>query len=130
MLQELTHMDRITQLQEEIEQLLIIISDSLAYLTSRSNFLQVSAAAPVTRSRNPEKYNVVAILEGAEGVCYDSALLVLIQTSGNKLELVTHLVAKSKQVEYLMQSLPQPEEEEDQVRGRRSASIREGIAKT
>ncbi|KAK0444598.1 uncharacterized protein EV420DRAFT_993226 [Desarmillaria tabescens] len=98
MLQELSHMDRITQLQDEIEQLLTIMSNSLAYLTSRSNFLQVNAAVPVTKSRNPEKYDAVEIFEG------------------NKRELVTDLLTKAKQVEYLIQSLPQPEEEENQAR--------------
>ncbi len=38
-------------------------------------------------------------------------------TIANKKELVTDLMAKAKQVEYLIQSLPQPEEEEEQVRG-------------
>ena len=34
----------------------------------------------------------------------------------NKKELVTDLVVKAKQVEYLIQSLPEPEAEEIQVR--------------
>lgn len=34
----------------------------------------------------------------------------------NKKELVTDLVVKAKQVEYLIQSLPEPEAEENQVR--------------
>ncbi|KAK0220594.1 hypothetical protein IW262DRAFT_1272425 [Armillaria fumosa] len=98
MLKELTHMDRITQLQDEIEQLLTIMSNSLVYLTSRSNFLQVSSAVPVTKSRNPEKYDVAEVFEG------------------NKRELVIDLIAKAKQVEYLIQSLPQPEAEEEQAK--------------
>ncbi|KAK0472294.1 hypothetical protein IW261DRAFT_1343733 [Armillaria novae-zelandiae] len=97
MLKELSHMDRITQLQDEIEQLLTIMSNSLVYLTSRSNFLQVSSAVPVTKSRNPEKYDATEIFEG------------------NKQELVIDLIAKAKQVEYLIQSLPQPEAEEEQA---------------
>ncbi|KAK0193121.1 hypothetical protein F5146DRAFT_1136998 [Armillaria mellea] len=98
MLTELTHMDRITQLQDEIEQLLTIMSNSLVYLTSRSNFLQVSPEVLVTKSRNPEKYDVAEVFEG------------------NKRELVIDLIAKAKQVEYLIQSLPQPEAEEEQAK--------------
>ncbi|KAK0197736.1 hypothetical protein F5146DRAFT_920288 [Armillaria mellea] len=96
--QELTHMDRITQLQDEIQQLLTIMSNSVAYLTMRANFLQVSSQVPVTKSRNPEKYDAEEIFEA------------------NKTELVTDLMAKAKQVEYLIQSLPQPEEEEEQAK--------------
>ncbi|KAK0479078.1 hypothetical protein EDD18DRAFT_868467 [Armillaria luteobubalina] len=81
--QELTHMDRITQLQDEIQQLLTIMSNSIAYLTTRANFLQ---------------YDPDEVFEA------------------NKKELVTDLMAKAKQVEYLIQSLPQPEEEEEQAK--------------
>ncbi|KAK0199498.1 hypothetical protein DFS33DRAFT_1268467 [Desarmillaria ectypa] len=96
--QELTHMDRITQLQDEIQQLLTIMSNSIAYLTTRANFLQVSSQVPVSKSRNPEKYDPEDVFEA------------------NKKELVTDLMAKAKQVEYLIQSLPQPEEEEEQAK--------------
>ncbi|KAK0232534.1 hypothetical protein IW262DRAFT_1498945 [Armillaria fumosa] len=96
--QELTHMDRITQLQDEIQQLLTIMSNSIAYLTTRANFLQVSSQVPVTKSRNPDKYDPEEVFEA------------------NKKELVTDLMVKAKQVEYLIQSLPQPEEEEEQAK--------------
>lgn len=36
--------------------------------------------------------------------------------SANKKELVTDLIVKAKQVEYLINSLPEPEPEEEQVR--------------
>jgi hypothetical protein len=36
--------------------------------------------------------------------------------AANKKELVTDLVVKAKQVEYLIKSLPEPEPEEEQVR--------------
>ena len=36
--------------------------------------------------------------------------------AANQRELVTDLVVKAKQVEYLIQSLPVPEPEEEQVR--------------
>ena len=64
MLQELSHMDRITQLQDEIQQLLMIMSNTVAYLTTRANFLQVSADVPVTKQRNPEKFDTVEVFEG------------------------------------------------------------------
>ncbi|KAF8632088.1 hypothetical protein AX15_002045 [Amanita polypyramis BW_CC] len=97
MLHELTNMDRITQLQDEIQQLLTIMSNSIAYLTTRSNFIQVSPEVPVTKQRNPEKYDAPDVFEA------------------NKKELVTDLIVKAKQVEYLINSLPQPEPEEEQV---------------
>ncbi|KAI0369871.1 hypothetical protein BV20DRAFT_945179 [Pilatotrama ljubarskyi] len=97
MLQELSHMDRITQLQDEIQQLLTIMSSSIAYLTSRANFVQVSQEIPITKSRNPEKYDPPDVFEA------------------NKKELVTDLIVKAKQVEYLIQSLPEPDPEEKQV---------------
>ncbi|RDB27396.1 Mediator of RNA polymerase II transcription subunit 21 [Hypsizygus marmoreus] len=98
MLQELSHMDRITQLQDEIQQLLMIMSNSIAYLTSRSNFVQVSPDVPITKQRNAEKYDTPEVFEA------------------NKKELVADLVVKAKQVEYLIKSLPEPEPEEEQAK--------------
>ncbi|KAJ7126039.1 hypothetical protein C8R44DRAFT_780884 [Mycena epipterygia] len=98
MLQELSHMDRITQLQDEIQQLLTIMSSTIAYLTSRANFVQVSADVPITKQRNPDKYDTPEVFEA------------------NKKELVTDLIIKAKQVEYLIKSLPEPEPEEDQAK--------------
>ncbi|KAJ3860517.1 hypothetical protein EV359DRAFT_48974 [Lentinula novae-zelandiae] len=97
MLQELSHMDRITQLQDEIQQLLMIMSTSIAYLTNRTNFIQVSPEIPITKQRNPEKYDTPDAFEA------------------NKKELVTDLIRKAKQVEYLINSLPEPEPEEIQA---------------
>ncbi|KIY72724.1 hypothetical protein CYLTODRAFT_417722 [Cylindrobasidium torrendii FP15055 ss-10] len=98
MLQELTHMDRITQLQDEIQQLLLIMSKSLTHLTTRADFMQISPLIPVTKHRNPEKVDAPDVFEE------------------NKKELVRDLVAKAKQIEYLIQSLPVPEPEEDQAK--------------
>ncbi|KAJ7166883.1 hypothetical protein C8R46DRAFT_1351131 [Mycena filopes] len=98
MLQELSHMDRITQLQDEIQQLLTIMSRTIAYLTSRSNFVQVSAEVPVTKERNPDKFDTPEVFEA------------------NKKELVNDLIVKAKQVEYLIKSLPEPEPEADQAK--------------
>ncbi|KAJ3533115.1 hypothetical protein NM688_g7327 [Phlebia brevispora] len=98
MLQELSNMDRITQLQDEIQQLLQIMSSSIAYLTSKANFLQVSPDVPITKQRNPEKVDTPDVFED------------------NKRELVTDLMVKAKQIEYLINSLPQPEAEEVQAK--------------
>ncbi|EPS99659.1 hypothetical protein FOMPIDRAFT_53231 [Fomitopsis schrenkii] len=97
MLQELTHMDRITQLQDEIQQLLTIMSNTIAYLTSRANFAQVSPDVPVTKQRKADKFDPPEVLEA------------------NKRELVNDLVVKAKQIDYLVQSLPEPEAEEVQA---------------
>ncbi|KAA1475393.1 hypothetical protein DENSPDRAFT_932322 [Dentipellis sp. KUC8613] len=98
MLQELSNMDRITQLQDELQNLLTIMSSSIAYLTSRTNFLQVSPDIPVTKQRNPDKVDPPDVFEA------------------NKRELVTDLMTKAKQVELLIQNLPAPEPEEDQAK--------------
>ncbi|KAI0960957.1 hypothetical protein AcV7_000191 [Taiwanofungus camphoratus] len=105
MLQELSHMDRITQLQDEIQQLLTIMSSSIAYLTSRSNFMQVSPDIPITKQRKPDKFDQPGVLES------------------NKKELVTDLLVKAKQIELLIQSLPEPESEE--VQAKRLQSLEE-----
>jgi len=97
-MQELSHMDRITQLQDEIQTLLTIMSSTIAYLTSRANFVQVSEDVPITKQRNVEKYDSPEVFEA------------------NKKELVTDLIVKAKQVEYLIKSLPEPEPEEDQAK--------------
>ncbi|KAJ7810279.1 hypothetical protein B0H14DRAFT_2460167 [Mycena olivaceomarginata] len=93
---ELSHMDRITQLQDETQQLLTIMASSIAYLTSRTDFVQVSADIPITKQRNPDKYDSTEIFQE------------------NSKELAIDLIVKAKQVEYLVKSLPQTELEEDQ----------------
>ncbi|KAF4623680.1 hypothetical protein D9613_001399 [Agrocybe pediades] len=97
MLQELSHMDRITQLQDEIQQILMIMSKSITYLTSRTNFVQVSPEIPITKHRNQDKYDPPDVFEA------------------NQKELVTDLIVKAKQIEYLINSLPEPEPEELQA---------------
>ncbi|KAJ7092300.1 hypothetical protein B0H15DRAFT_921975 [Mycena belliarum] len=98
MLHELSHMDKITQLQDETQRLLNITARSLAYLTARADLVQVSAEVPVTRARRPETYDSAEVLEA------------------NKKELVADLIVKAKQVEDLIQSLPAPELEEQQAK--------------
>jgi hypothetical protein len=150
MLEELSSMDRITQLQDEIQnaspqsslshikfkkliqvcgrrqQLLTIMSRSIAYLTSRVNFVQVSDEIPVTKQRNPEKVDPPDVFEGP--VSFPPAFLALSVSlthtrvipepnrTANKKELVDDLMMKAQQIEYLIQSLPIPEPEEVQVR--------------
>ncbi|KAI5992454.1 hypothetical protein EDD15DRAFT_2168043 [Pisolithus albus] len=98
MLQDLSHMDRITQLQDEIQRILVIMSSSIAYLTTRSTFLQVSEEIPITKQRNPDKFDPPEVFEA------------------NKRELVDDLIMKAKQIEVLIQSLPVPEPEEQQAK--------------
>ncbi|KAH8101464.1 hypothetical protein BXZ70DRAFT_94405 [Cristinia sonorae] len=109
MLQELSHMDRITQLQDETQKLLTIMSSSIAYLTAKANFVQVSPDVPITKQRNPDKVDAPDVFEA------------------NKRELVTDLMVKAKQVEYLINSLPEPEPEEEQAK--RLANLEEDMSK-
>ena len=43
----------------------MIMSSSITYLTTRVNFLQVSPDVPITKSRNPDKFDPPDVLEGA-----------------------------------------------------------------
>jgi len=45
-------------------------------------------------------------------------LLLTLAMTANKKELVADLIVKAKQIEYLVNSLPEPEPEEDQVLSR------------
>ncbi|KAH8798702.1 hypothetical protein DL96DRAFT_1509166 [Flagelloscypha sp. PMI_526] len=96
MLEELSNMDRITQLQDEIQRLLTIMSSTITYLTTRTTFLQINAEIPVTKQRNPDKFDTADVFED------------------NSKELVADLLAKAKQIETLINSLPIPEQEEEQ----------------
>jgi mediator of RNA polymerase II transcription subunit 21 len=76
--------------------------------------MQVSQDVPITKQRNPEKYDAPDVFEGL--FCLSHFARVLSYRLANKKELVTDLVVKAKQVEYLIKSLPEPEPEEEQVR--------------
>jgi len=94
------------------------MSRSIAYLTSRVNFVQVSEEVPVTKQRNPDKVDPPDVFEG-EFTIFPLIRSSLTQTGAkkaNKKELVDDLMVKAKQIEYLIQSLPTPEPEEVQVR--------------
>jgi len=110
-----------------VRQLLTIMSRSIAYLTSRVNFVQVSDEIPVTKQRNPEKVDPPDVFEGSlfsflhTRVPHPfflslSLTRVTPNRTANKKELVEDLMVKAKQIEYLIQSLPIPEPEEVQVR--------------
>jgi len=93
--QELSEMDRITQLQDGIDQLLTIMANSVNYLVSSANFKQVNPDIPITKTR--EK---AATAEEFEA---------------NKRELVDDLIKKAKQIEILIKSLPIFDPEEEQI---------------
>lgn len=46
------------------------MSNTIAYLTSRSNFVQVSPEVPITKQRNPEKYDAPDVFEGVYMAMY------------------------------------------------------------
>jgi len=93
--QELTEMDRITQLQDGIDQLLTIMANSVNYLVSSANFKQVNPDIPITKTR--EKAAPADEFEA------------------NKQELVDDLIKKAKQIEVLIKSLPVFDPEEEQI---------------
>ncbi|KAF7793319.1 hypothetical protein EIP86_004431 [Pleurotus ostreatoroseus] len=74
------------------------MSSSIAYLTSRANFRQVSPDIPITKQRNQDKVDTPDAFED------------------NKREMVSDILVKAKQIEYLINSLPQPESEETQAK--------------
>ncbi|PVF97542.1 hypothetical protein CPB86DRAFT_706694 [Serendipita vermifera] len=91
------NMDKLTQLQDCIEQLLLIMKLSVIQLVQRSDFKQVSPNIPVTKSRPKDKVDPPAKFEE------------------NKRELIVDLVRKAKQIELIIESLPAPEPEESQA---------------
>ncbi|KAI0033642.1 hypothetical protein K488DRAFT_77783 [Vararia minispora EC-137] len=98
MLQELSDMDRITQLQDEIQKLLHLMANSINHLTTRVNFVALSDQIPVTKQRNPAKVDTPDEFEA------------------NKRELVDDLIKKANEVEHLIKALPPPEPEDVQER--------------
>lgn len=48
-----------------LEQLLTIMSSTIAYLTSKADFMQVSGDIPVTKKRNADKVDSAEAFEGA-----------------------------------------------------------------
>lgn len=91
------------------------MSSSIAYICGRTNFRQVSDAVPVTKQRNPEKVDAPDVFECELASNWIFGSLTWGCPPANKNELVADLITKAKQVEYLIQSLPALEPEEDQV---------------
>ena len=61
------------------------MSNTIAYLTSRSNFLQVSQDIPVTKQRNPDKVDAPDVFEG------------MLKHRSRRKHPSLHLAARSKQ---------------------------------
>jgi len=91
------NMDRLTQIQDAIEQLLTMMTSSISYLTQRTDFKEVDPEVPLTKSRPKDKVDPPKVFEE------------------NKKELMVDLVRKAKQIELLINSLPVLEPEETQA---------------
>lgn len=93
------------------------MSASINYLCTRANFKQVSEAIPITKQRNPQKVDPLEVFEGMLNSNLSNRLLFMLMNAwiANKKELVADLITKAKQIEFLIQSLPVPEAEEEQV---------------
>ncbi|KAJ7708454.1 hypothetical protein B0H16DRAFT_1668008 [Mycena metata] len=95
---------------------------TIAYLTSRSNFVQISPEIPITKQINPEKYDPPEVFEGRAALRVITFCLIQGMVA-NKKKLVTDLIVKAKQVEYLIKSLPEPEPEEDHLCAKRLQAL-------
>jgi len=93
--QELSEMDRVTQLQDAIEELFGSMSDSIKYLSTASGSIQVNPDIPITKtdplSAPPEEFEA------------------------KKKALVDELIEKANLISFLIDALPVAEKEEDQV---------------
>ncbi|KAL0950543.1 hypothetical protein HGRIS_007350 [Hohenbuehelia grisea] len=98
MLQELSYMDRITQLQDEIQQIIVIMNTGLQNSVHRANLIQVNPDVPITKHRKPGLFDTPE------------------EQEANRKEMVRDLVVKAKQIEYLINSLPEPEAEHEQAK--------------
>ncbi|GAA5974882.1 hypothetical protein JCM11641_008410 [Rhodosporidiobolus odoratus] len=83
---ELTHMDRLTQTQNTIDDLIRIASSTLYYLSHKSSFKPLNPNFPVTQA-----------IPGAE----DPHTF-----ADNQKELVDDFLRKAKQLEFLIEALP------------------------
>ncbi|BGP37542.1 hypothetical protein JCM10450v2_001457 [Rhodotorula kratochvilovae] len=83
---ELSHMDRLTQTQNSIDDLVRIMYSSLSYLSRKANFRQLNPNFPVTQS-----------IPGADP---DDVF------EANRKELVSDFLRKAKQLEFLIDALP------------------------
>ncbi|CDR36344.1 hypothetical protein NBRC10512_003930 [Rhodotorula toruloides] len=83
---ELTHMDRLTQTQNSIDDLIRIMYSTLGYLSRKASFKQINPNFPVTQA-----------IQGADPEEVFEA---------NRKELVHDFLLKAKQLELLISSLP------------------------
>ncbi|GAA6033289.1 hypothetical protein JCM8097_006671 [Rhodosporidiobolus ruineniae] len=83
---ELTHMDRLTQTQNSIDDLVRIIYSTLSYLSRKASFKQLNPNFPVTQA-----------IPGAEPPDVFEQ---------NRKELVTDFLRKAKQLDFLIDALP------------------------
>jgi len=44
----------------------MIMANSINYLTTRANFTQVSSQVPITKQRNPDKFDAPDVFEGVQ----------------------------------------------------------------
>ncbi|GAA5847959.1 hypothetical protein JCM3766R1_005920 [Sporobolomyces carnicolor] len=87
------HMDRLTQTQDSIDELIKIMSSSISYLSRQSNFKQLNENYPITQTiPNADPDDVF---------------------EANRKELVTDFLRKAKQLEYLIDSLPSPPSQDE-----------------
>ncbi|GAA5930157.1 hypothetical protein JCM1841_000479 [Sporobolomyces salmonicolor] len=90
---EYGHMDRLTQTQNSIDELVRIMYSSLSYLSRKANFKQLNQNYPVTQTiPNADPDDVF---------------------EANRKELVGDFLKKAKQLEYLIEQLPSPVSEEE-----------------
>ncbi|GAA5913312.1 Srb7p [Sporobolomyces salmoneus] len=90
---ELGHMDRLTQTQNSIDELIKIMYSSISYLSRQSNFKQLNENYPVTQT----------IPHADSDDVFEA----------NRKELVSDFLRKAKQLEYLIDSLPSPPSEQE-----------------
>lgn len=111
------NMDKLSQLQDSIEQLLLIVKTAIVQLVQRSDFKQVSPDVPITKSRPKDKVDDPQKFEGRTQTFCETARLSYwyLTTKESKRELIADIILKAKQIEVLIESLPTPEPEEAQA---------------
>ncbi|WWD16397.1 hypothetical protein CI109_100823 [Kwoniella shandongensis] len=98
-----TDMDRITQLQDAILDLLTITSTSIDYITKKTNFEQISKAIPTTlqAANGPSRAEYKATIE----------------------TFVADIIRRSKDIETLAKALPK--KDESSIRAQRLAELQD-----
>lgn len=101
-------MDRLSQTQNAVDDLLHIMFTTLTYLNKKAGFKQVAPNLPVNQIS--EDFDDPATFEGE---CTSPRIpLKLKILVANRRELVTDLLKKAKQLEYLISVLPSPPEQD------------------